>query len=125
MTDSRKKLGAFGEAYAQAHLSRLGYRVLQSNVRLSSGEIDIVARDGDTLVFVEVRTRRTDRFGTGEESITRSKARRLIDLADEYLQSIAPPPAAWRIDVVALDLARNGRVARVDVLRNAIEAPSP
>ena len=120
MTRSRKSLGAFGESYAVALLTRSGYRVLARNVRLTSGEIDIVARDGATLVFVEVRTRQSDRFGSPEESVTRAKAQRLIDLGHEYVQAHEVTSGEWRIDVVALEVDRKGNVARADLIRNAV-----
>ena len=121
MRSSRQSLGAFGEKYARAHLARTGYRILESNVRLPSGEMDIVAEEGSTLVFVEVRTRRGRRLGTPEESITPRKARRLIALADAYLQARSLSPAQWRIDVVAVEVGPDGRVSRLEVLKNAVE----
>lgn len=120
MTRSRKSLGAFGESYAVALLTRSGYRVLSRNVRLTSGEIDIVARDGETLVFVEVRTRQSDRFGSPEESVTRAKAQRLIDLGHEYVQAHDVATGEWRIDVVALEVDRKGNVTRADLIKSAV-----
>ena len=124
MTDSRRSLGAFGEKYAAGYLARAAYAILDTNVRLKGGEIDIVAREGDTLVLVEVRTRRGGRMGTPEESITPRKAQRLAKLAAEYVQSLATPPAGWRIDVVAVQVAPGGRVSRLELLRNAVEESS-
>ena len=80
MADSRKKLGAFGERIAGDYLKRQGYEILETNFRCSVGEIDIVARHGDYLVFVEVRTKRNLEFGTPEESITSAKKKKLIEL---------------------------------------------
>ncbi len=120
MTRSRQALGAFGERYAAAYLARVGYRIVARNVRLPSGEIDIVAEDGDTLAFVEVRTRRGDRFGSPEESVTRAKAQRLIDLGHQYLQAHDTASRAWRIDVLALSVDRQGKVSRAALIKNAI-----
>ena len=117
MTATRRALGDFGEKYARAHLVKSGYAILATNVRLASGEIDIVARDGDELVFVEVRTRRGDRFGSPEESVTPAKLERLANLGHEYVAAHGPI-ADWRIDVVALDVDRAGRVSRIEVLKN-------
>ena len=117
MTATRKSLGDFGEKYASAHLVKSGYVILATNVRLPSGEIDIVAQDGDDLVFVEVRTRRGDRFGSPEESITRAKLERLASLGHEYVEAHGPIDG-WRIDVVALDVDRAGRVSRIEVLKS-------
>ena len=121
MSGHRRSLGAFGEAYARAHLTRQGYRILQSNVRLPSGEIDIVASEGACLVVVEVRTRRGGRFGTPEESITPEKAARLTALGHEYVESVCARDADWRIDIVAVEVGAGGKVTRVEVHRNAIE----
>ena len=120
MPRSRIKLGAFGESYARSHLGRLGYQVLASNVRMKSGEIDILAQDGATLVFIEVRTRRGGRFGTPEESISFKKAERLARLAGEHLLSLEAKPQAWRIDVVAIDVAPDGSVLRLEHIKNAV-----
>lgn len=121
MLNAKQTLGAFGESYAHTHLAGLGYRVRGSNVRLKSGEIDTLAYEGGALVFIEVRTRRTGgRFGTPEESITRVKAERLGRVANEYLRSLKVPPVGWRIDIVAVDVGADGRVARIDVLKNAV-----
>ena len=122
MSESRRKLGAFGEKYARAQLRRSGYRILASNVRLTSGEIDLVAQEGATLVFVEVRTRRGGRLGTPEESITAAKGQRLAQLAQEYLQMQTGPEPQWRIDVVAVEMAPDGKVSRLEVLKNAVGA---
>ena len=122
MSETRKRLGAFGEQYARAHLGRSGYRIVESNVRLSSGEIDLVALEGETLVFIEVRTRRGDRLGTPEESITPRKGRKLAELAQEYLQAQGGPEPNWRIDVVAIEVAQDGKVARLGLVKNAVDA---
>ena len=119
---SRNSLGAFGESYARAHLTGLGYRVLEANVRLKAGEIDILAEDGQTLVFVEVRTKRDTRFGTPEESIIAKKARKLVTLVYQFLLTRHDHHQDWRIDVVAIEVARDGKVSRIEVLRNAVGA---
>ena len=118
----RRRLGAFGESHARGHLSRNGYAILGSNIRLRSGEIDLVARDGQTIVLVEVRTRMGRRFGTPEESVTPKKAERLACLGEEYMQG-SGCSAEWRVDVVAIDVAPSGRVSRTNVVKNAVEAP--
>ena len=125
MPRSRTKLGAFGESYAGSYLGRLGYQVLARNLRLKAGEIDILAQDGETLVFIEVRTRRGGRFGTPEESITISKAARMARLAGEYLLSLEAQPQGWRIDVVAIDVAPDGRVLRLEHIKNAVGEGGP
>jgi putative endonuclease len=122
MPDQRTKLGDFGEQAAAAHLIKHGYQVLARKWRCAAGEIDLLMRDGPTLVFVEVRTRRGDRLGSAEESVGRAKQVKLIALAYAYLESIgAPDDLPWRIDVVALNLDRSGRVARLRHIRDAVE----
>lgn len=120
MTTPRKSLGDFGETYAVAHLTRSGYRVIGTKVRLDRGEVDIVAWDGGTLTFIEVRTRRGRRFGLPEESINHRKAQRMARLAYQYMAANHLAPASWRIDVVALEVAPSGRVSRVNVIKSAV-----
>jgi len=115
----RRDLGAFGERVAAAHLEAKGYRIRARNFRCREGEIDIVAEDGDCLVFVEVRTRRGDAFGTPAESVTAAKERRLLTVAKAYLQEHPDVPPDQRIDVVAIELSR-GRLLAVQHIEGAI-----
>jgi putative endonuclease len=115
----RRELGAFGERVAAAHLEAKGYRIRARNFRCREGEIDIVAEDGDCLVFVEVRTRRGDAFGTPAESVTAAKERRLLTVARAYLQEHNDVPPNQRIDVVAIELSR-GRLLPVQHIEGAI-----
>lgn len=119
----RKATGALGEKLAAKHLAGLGYKILETNSRCQQGEIDIVARDGEYLVFVEVRTKSGPDFGTPEESITRAKKERLISLALLYLQTHSRLPPLWRIDVVAVELGPQGKPSRVEVIQNAVSLP--
>jgi len=115
----RRELGAFGERVAAAHLEAKGYRIRARNFRCREGEIDIVAEDGDCLVFVEVRTRRGDAFGTPAESVTVAKERRLLTVAKAYLQQHNDVPPNQRIDVVAVELSR-GRLLPVQHIEGAV-----
>jgi len=115
----RRDLGAFGERVAAAHLEAKGYRIRARNFRCREGEIDIVAEDGDCLVFVEVRTRRGDAFGTPAESVTAAKERRLLTVARAYLQEHPDVPANQRIDVVGIELSK-GRLLAVQHIEGAI-----
>jgi putative endonuclease len=122
MPNTRKNLCDFGEQAAAAHLIKRGYTLLARKWRCPTGEIDLLMRDGATLVFVEVRTRRGDRLGTAEESVGRAKQAKLIALAYTYLEAAGTPDdVLWRIDVVALNIDRAGRVAQLQHIRNAIE----
>lgn len=122
MSDRRKTTGSQGEAQAAEYLLGRGYTILQTNWRCRRGEIDIIAQDGATLVFVEVRTRRSANLGSPEESVTVAKQRRLAELAQIYLQfreaAGKPWPDAWRIDVIAI---RTGSAGRLNHLKNAVE----
>ena len=121
MTRARRDLGAFGERVAAAHLEATGYRIRERNFRTREGEIDIIAERGETLVFVEVRTRRGDALGTAAESVTASKAARIIATAQAYAQAAENCPADQRIDVIALSLAADGRVLSLEHIEGAVE----
>jgi putative endonuclease len=118
--DGRRRLGAFGERLAAAHLEAKGYRIRARNFRCREGEIDIVAQDGETLVFVEVRTRRGDAMGDAAESVTPAKEARLVTVATAYVQALAEPPADQRIDVVAVQLSPAGRLLAIDHIEGAV-----
>jgi putative endonuclease len=103
MTVERQELGKTGEDLAAAELERRGYAIVARRYRTRYGEIDIVARDGDTLVFVEVKVRATAEYGTAVEAVTRSKQRRVVRMAEDYLVRQALTSVACRFDVVAID----------------------
>ena len=115
-------LGTFGESWAVGYLGRLGYRIVERNVRFRAGEIDIVAWAGPELVFVEVKCRRSSHFGTPQESITRARNGRLARATQTYLQRLSVQPDAYRIDVVAIEVGAAGIVEHHELLRG-IEAP--
>lgn len=97
--------GRRAERRAAAFLRAQGYRLVGANYRAPGGEIDLIALEGECLVFVEVKARRSHRFGTPEEAITATKRRRLLAAARHYL-SEHPWAGDVRFDVVALDGAR-------------------
>lgn len=122
MVTSRKRLGDFGERIAAHRLESMGMTILARNVRVPGGEIDLIARDGPDLVFVEVRARHAA-TGTAAASLGPVKLRRMWDCAMTYCDLNALDSDAVRIDVVALDLDASGRVASFEHLR-AIEIPA-
>ena len=124
MSINRKQLGAWGERIAREHIEKLGYQVIETNFRCHEGEIDIIAQEGEQLVFVEVRTRRSLDFGSPEESITVSKKKKLIEVANAYLQSHEGLSSWWRIDVVAVELGPGSIVSRVELIQNAVNGDS-
>jgi putative endonuclease len=117
--DSRQRLGRRGEQLAAQRLEAKGFDIVARNWRCETGELDLVARDGDCLVAVEVRTRRGRSMGSPEESITAAKQARLITLGEAYVQEISWA-GDWRIDVVAIEMDRRGHVLRVTHYENAI-----
>ncbi len=119
MPTYRTRLGNLGEKLAAEHLKGLGFLILDTNFRCREGEIDIMARQGDTLVFVEVRTRRGSAFGTPQESLTPAKGRKIIITAQIYLQTHEDLPADWRIDVVAVEMDKGGKLLRLELIENA------
>jgi putative endonuclease len=120
MTQRRRRLGQLGEQMAADRLTGLGYQIVERNYRCPAGEIDLVARRDDRWVFVEVRTRRGDRFGSPEESVTPRKRLHLLASAQHYLQDHDALDSDWRIDAVAIVLSLGGQVKRIDVIENAV-----
>ncbi|MFC7275169.1 YraN family protein [Paractinoplanes rhizophilus] len=100
MTTERQAVGAYGERVAARYLQEAGLVVLHRNWRCPDGELDLVLRDGDVLVFCEVKTRRTDLFGTPAEAVTRDKVRKLRHLASRWLQETGLHARSVRFDVV-------------------------
>ncbi len=102
MSRSRKALGEWGEAQAEAYLVRRGYKIIERNFRTPEGEIDLVVLDDQVLVFVEVKTRTSEAFGRPEAAITDRKLAHLSAAAEAYLQQ--NPDLDWdcRIDVIAI-----------------------
>jgi len=111
-----KRTGRLGEDLACAALEERGYEVLARGWRCRQGEVDIIARDGDCWVFVEVKTRRGSGAGQPEEGLTPRKAARLVILAETYLMEHALANVSWRIDMVAIDLDRQDRVRRLNLI---------
>ncbi len=119
---ARRKLGEFGERVAVQHLQSKGYRIRERNFRTREGEIDIIAESGDTLAFVEVRCRKGGAMGPAIESLGLTKQRRLVSMAEAYGQARENLPANWRIDVIAIDLAGDGRLLSLQHIEGAVWA---
>jgi putative endonuclease len=123
MTYERQLLGIVGEDLAARELASRGYAILERRYRTEYGEIDIVARDGDTLVFVEVRAKASAEFGTAAESITDAKKRRVARMAVDYVARHAVVDTACRFDVVAVDAAFSD-TPQITVYPAAFDAPT-
>ena len=132
----RRETGNLGEKLARDFLKKRKYRILETNYRCRRGEIDIIARHKDSLVFIEVRTKISLEFGSPEESITSTKMAHLRAAARYYLKAHsansfgsaqdksgqAPHglPEEWRIDVVAVELTEDGKPSRIELIENAV-----
>jgi putative endonuclease len=103
MTMRRQVLGKQGEEAAAEELERRGYAIVARRYRTRHGEIDIVARDGETIVFVEVKAKESAEFGTAAEAVTARKQRRVMSMAVDYLARNRLTTKPCRFDVVAID----------------------
>jgi putative endonuclease len=103
MTYARLSFGLEGENLACGELERRGYAILARRYRTSHGELDIVARDGDYLVFVEVKAREGSSFGEPEAAVTAQKQQRMVWMATDYLARRGGPDVACRFDVVGVN----------------------
>ena len=119
MAGHRKKLGRWGESVAAIHLVAKGFEIVERNWRCELGEIDIIARFGEELIFVEVKTRQGNQMGTPEEGLTEEKSKKLFQLAQIYL-SEKDIDADWRIGLVALALEQSGKLERCEHIPKAV-----
>ncbi len=113
-------LGRTGERLAAEELVRSGYHILERNFFCRYGEIDLIAEDGDDLVFVEVKTRRGNAYGLPEEAVTVRKQHKLIRTATFYLDLHGCADRSWRIDVVAVQLSTSGKLQEIRVYQHAV-----
>ena len=118
--DVRKALGQHGETLAVNYLETHGYIVVDRNVALKRGEIDIIARQGGDLVFIEVKTRSNADFGTPAEAVTPAKAKKIALGAREYLYANLLTNIPVRCDVVSVMMPPQGQ-AEIELIRNAID----
>ena len=118
MASPRSRVGQSGEIAAASELGKRGYRIVACNYRCKSGEIDLSAREGGALVFVEVRCKRTRNYGTPAESITAAKQQKLIATAQHYLIEHNLDGVVCRFDVVEVGPV-GGKLAVIDVIQDA------
>lgn len=121
MPTPRARLGRSAEIAAAAELGRRGYRIIASNYRCRQGEIDLIASHEDSLVFVEVRCKRTNEYGTPAESVTPAKQRKLIATAQHYLDEKNFHDTPCRFDIVEV-MPVEGKLKVIEVLRDAFTA---
>jgi putative endonuclease len=110
--DDRRRIGAEGEARAAAYLARRGYRIVERNVRSGGVEIDLIAQRGPHIVFVEVKTRRTTRYGSPEAAVDARKQARLVQGAYAWIHTHPSRHRRVRFDVVACNVVGSGRSER-------------
>jgi len=106
----RQQIGAWGESVAANLISAAGYTLIAQNVRTPYGEIDLIAQQGQTMVFFEVKTRSTDDFGNPEEAVDARKVEHLIGAALYFIQQQPNFVGDWRIDLIAI----RGRLGQKD-----------
>lgn len=119
MADDRVRLGKWGENVAAEHLKSLGWVELNRNWRNVRGEIDLVFRDGETLVLVEVKTRRGAASGEPEEGLTEAKGNRLLTLGQIYVAEHSLD-TDWRVDLVAIETDLRGSLKRLEHIESAV-----
>ena len=109
MTSHSQALGRWGEKQAADFLTNKGYQVLARNLRTPYGEIDLIASQGEALVFIEVKTRMTQDYGLPEEAITPQKLQHMIESAQHYIQENLETEPNWRVDVIAIQKQADGQ----------------
>ena len=119
MTRERLELGQLGEALALKKIKSLGYKCIVRNYRCPLGEVDLIAKDGKTLVFVEIKTRRRKSVGYAKEAITDRKKRQLSKVALTYMKANDCSSMKSRFDVVAINMI--GGKSEIEVIRNAFD----
>ena len=120
MSYARQALGKHGEDLACGELERRGYAILTRRYRRRGGEIDIIARDGETIVFVEVKTREDLAFGGGADAIPAFKRRRMVQIAEDYLARHHRGDCRCRFDVVSIEITSGAPV--FELYQNAFDA---
>ncbi|MEA3349383.1 MAG: YraN family protein [Chloroflexota bacterium] len=118
--NDKQILGRWGEEFTAKYLSARAYTIIERNARTPYGEIDIVARQEDIIVFVEVKTRTSTAFGYPEEAITATKREHMIQSAQAYLQNHPKLDTDWRIDVVAIQRKNSEKIPQIKHFENAV-----
>lgn len=119
MLNKRQQFGKKSESLAVRYLKKNGYKILERNYRNKLGEIDIIAKEGETLVFVEVKARKTHVFGNPKWAVTSKKQRKISMVALYYLKASKQAHVKARFDVVALSLAEKS--PQIEIIKNAFE----
>jgi len=119
-------LGERGEKFAARYLRRHGYKILVRRFKSRAGEIDIVCRHKEWLVFVEVKTRKSDQYGAPSEAVTREKQKHMSKVALEYLRLLGNPQIHWRFDIVEVIMQDGARKPEdIRLIQNAFDLSEP
>jgi putative endonuclease len=119
MPNKKQQFGEKGESLAARHLKRQGYRIIEQNYRTNLGEIDIIAKEKGSIVFVEVKSRKTGRFGNPKWAVTPKKQRKISMVALQYLKTTRQHDAKARFDVVSISRVQGS--PRIELVKNAFE----
>ena len=120
LSNWRQRLGRWGEDTAASYLESVGHQIMARNWRGKSGEVDLITRHDEVIVFVEVKTRRGSAYGLPEEALTPLKASRLMETAELYLSENDLSDVEWRIDLVAIEVDGTGRLIRCEHIPHAV-----
>ncbi len=123
MVTSRQTFGSKSESLAARHLQKIGYKILERNYRNKLGEIDIIAKEKGSLVFVEVKARKSDRFGPPKLSVTLDKQRKISKTALYYLKSTNQFRVKARFDVVSIRFISD--TPEIEIIKNAFDLAYP
>lgn len=121
MLFSHRQVGDKGEDLACRYLRSLGYQILERNFIMRGGEIDIIAKDKESLVFVEVKTRYSHAYGLPIESITSWKIQSLLKTAELYIQKNRWGPKSYRFDCVSIDFTNSKDNPEIELIKNITE----
>ena len=121
MRNSRVQIGKIGESLAAEHLKVQGYEIRAQNYRTRFGEIDLIVQKGRQIVFVEVKTRRSLKFGLPQAAVTPTKQKQISKIALDYLQTHNLLDAPCRFDVIAIFLSSKSELIKLHQIENAFE----
>ena len=114
-------LGKIGENVAVKFLSKKGYEILEKNFKSLFGEVDLIARKDDSIVFIEVKTRTSDSFGPPYLSVTKDKLRHIVNSALCYLRMKGALGSNWRIDIVSIEMMDEKIIKNIELFENVYE----
>ena len=106
LSDFKKQVGNKGESLAENYIKRKGYKIIQRNYRCRLGEIDIIAKDDDTIVFIEVRTKQNENFGSPQDSVTSTKISKISKTALRFIQEKNLSGFSYRFDFIAITFSQ-------------------